>query len=1370
MVRWMLTLVLLAVAGSTWAQGRLDAQGLTVVGGVGGPTHALLTLVDGSILRAEGEAVARLTADGDLLERLWLGRGHIQDMVLLADRVYVLTERGLVVLGLMPLAERYFAPGGGQAVVVTVDRVFVAAQQAGLRVAWLDGTGLPDTWMSISTPGAALDVAVGPQEAVLYVALGEGGLGIYDLLAQNEPLLVSLIDDAGAVQVVTVQARQLCLGNGHRLLCYDLTNPLSPARMVVYDPLHDAQAIVLRQEWAYVADLTGGLKRYRIDDFGAPRLEAVVWSGAAHDVVDDGRYLYIAGGWDGVIALDAGRRDALIQAAQLALPGQVTTVAVARDGERRWGVAGLGADGVALLDWGEMVAPRLAGRLELGGLVRDVALRETIGFAAVEGVGVVIFSAADLDTPAVLAIVPLAAQSLTVEGTLLFVAGGQNGLAIVETIRPAEPVIQGTLPTLREDRPFQHVFLEGGKRAYICTGSTVLIADVDAVDDPRPLAEATAPCLASVARNFIVFAVGGPALTVLNAASSSEPVRLGAYRAVHSIRAITAFADQVWLAGGGSHPGGTAVGLAQIDGSTFLELLTYGEEGAAGALDRQGSAVLLATEHGALVRLEGGYAQMVQPALSLGQTASSAGDGTLLVGGEGWGRVDPLPLDQATLAVSGETPALVEGLVDAGGTVYAALGDAGLLASGPNGVRRWQPAASDGATQAVAVDMNGIYLAEEGPAGQGALRILSAEAMASITAVPLPGPAQAVDVRDGRAYVAYVQDTAGGLAVVDVSAPTGGLQVVGQADILATGLVLARDERTGYAVDGTLLTVFDVSQWPAVTPLRQALLPQPATSLAFIGPDLLLGRTPGSLLVLSLYDPLSPAPAAVLPEVAADAVGVDNTLIVALGERGLAAVSLVTMVDLAGRMVTVDLTPTTALWHDGVTLYAAGDTALRAYDLANPAAPVLLASVPLSHGEVIGLVGRTSRRDGNWLTLATDAGLWVAHHRVDGDLVLQEELVDLPPAVEVLAVTERQLYTRGLHRYLNVIVLERPAEPAWWIALPLASGEPRAMVAWGDRALVGTATGIIALQWSPDVVAPPALLGTVDLPAPPVDAVIGPAGDVWVAGAHDVWRIDVGDGANPVVMDSLPVIGNIGGIVPGSAGDRLAVAAGECGLRLLAVEAGSMREIGRWRGMAVQDAAYLPGADGGDLLAITGADGVLFLQEDPSVPPVTTVRPSSPVPADRAAAVGTAVGLSWGPMPDPCDGLGYEVWAGVNDTPLALVATAEAPVAALNDLPPDATVRWQVIAVDAQRSRVEGPVWSFQTGQAAAEPVTPDTVAANGLLALPTAQVSGPLPANDGLDALVVGLDPGWLALLLAGGAVVEVGLLAVLWRWWRRR
>ncbi len=1370
---WALLLALLSAAGSTAAQGRLDAQGLVPVGGFGGSTRALVALADGTILRAEGEAVARLDAAGDLLERLWLGRGDIQDMALLAENAYVLTERGLAVLSLSPLVERAFPPGGGQAVAVTAGAVVVAAQQAGLRVARLDGSGLPGAWTSHETPGAAVDVAVGPQGAVLYAALGEAGIGIYDLSAPEGPVLAGQIGETGAVQVVEVQAGQLYAGSGHRLYRYDLANPLVPTQAAVYDPLHDALAIVLRQEWAYVADIDGGLKRYRIDDFGAPRLEAVVWSGTAHDVVDDGRYLYVAAGWGGVVALDAGRRDSLTQAAQLTVPGQVTAVAVARDGERRWGLAGLGPDGVVLLDWLDMVSPRPAGQLDLGGLVRDVALRGTIGFAAVEGVGVVIFSAADLYAPDVLATVPLdgAPHSLMVEGTLLFAAAGQGGLVIVETIRPAEPVIRGVLPAARDDRPFRHVALEGGKRAYICTGTTVLIADVDVADDPHPLAEVAVPCAATVARNFILFAVGGPALTVVNAASSSEPLTLGAYRAVESIRSIVAFADQVWLAGAGDGPGAMAVGLALIDGETFYEVATVGDMGGASALDWQDGLALLATERGALVRLDGTRLQTVLPGLSLDQTVAAAADGSLLVGGAGWGRVSLWPPDQAALTATTGTPALVEDLAEAAGTVYAALGDAGVMASGPGGVGRWQPGASGGATRAVAADENFIYLAEDGPDRQGALRILAAETMATVTTVPLPGPARAVEVRDRRAFVGYTVGTGGGLAVVDVTAPTGGLQPVGGADIPATGLVLARDERTGYAVDGTILTVFVVDNWPAVTPLRQTLLPQPVTSLAFIGPELLLGRSAGSLLVLSLYDPLSPAPAAVLPLATADAVGVDGALYLAMGDMGLGAVNLVTMADLAGRLVTVDASPTTVLWHDETTLYAAGETALRAYDLRDPVAPVLLASVPLDGGEVTGLVGRTTRRDGSWLYLATGSGLVAAHHTTAGALVVHDGLAGLPAPVDVLAVTERQLYTRSIFQRLDVAALARAADPAWWITLPLVSGEPRAVVAWGDRVLAGTAAGITALQWMPEMVQPPTVLGTAHLPVPPVDVVVGQEGEVWAAGAGDVWRIDVRDPSAPALVSSVPLAGTIGGITLGREGDRLAVAAGTCGLRLMQVAAGATREIGYWRGMVARDVVFVPGG-GGELMVVTGPDGVMILREDTLSPPQAPIPPYAPAPADRAVGAGQAVRLSWQPAPDPCDRLRYEVWIGVGDAPLTLLATTSAPSAALADLPPDTAVRWQIAAVDAQDDRSESPVWSFDTGQGPAVAAAPGALTANNQLLLPTAQVIEPMPPSTGdtAGAAVAFLDLSWLALLLAGGAALEIGLLVVLWRWWRRR
>ncbi len=1355
--------VLSLLPANVGAQGTPDAQRMALVSEIGGVARAVAALEDGLLL-AEGESLVRLDGAGREIGRAAPGRGAVQDLAARGGAVYALTETGLSVLDLDSLAERAFLPGGGQALAVTDRAIYVAAQRAGLRAALIGADGLPGGWQAIpSSDGAAVDIDADAAAAYLYVALGEGGIGIYALSDPAVPALVHRITDVGAIRAVDVDGARLFAASGHRLHVYDLSGPTQPVLADSYDPLHDARGLVLRGEWAYVADAAGGLKRYVFDSLTAVRFDRVVWQGEAYGVFDDGRYLYLAAGWDGVIALDAPDRDRLEARGRVVLPGLASAVVVDGAGGARRGLAALGAEGVAVIDWRDINAPRLGAVLNLGGAVRAVAVRDAVGFAAVEGVGLAILGLADVNAPTLLATVPMqgAPQSLALGGTLVYAAAGDGGLYVVETIRPAEAAIVGRLLPPRADQPFLHVALEG-KRAYISTGDALLIADVDSGQTPQVLSTLSIPATAAAARAFIAYAVGPRSLTTVNGGSSNAPEILHTYRAIDSICAVLSGGEYVWLAGQGDGAQAAFLGLSGL-GAAEAWTAGYGE-GCSLATGQGGLAWLAAGSDG-LIALRPGGASPVRPAALGGETIHVLADGRLLIGGgTGWGILDPAGQDGHW--VRGEAPGRVAGLTGAGDSIFLALGEGGAVRYGPVDqgesfrlVAHWLPGAADGSARGVTAEGQFVYVAEDGPGAGGALRVLTAESLQTVTTVPLPGRAQAVAQQDGLAYVDYGRDGRGGLAVIDVRTPTAGLRAVGSAAFPATGLALTADGRIGYAVGGTALTVFDLSGWPEVRPLRVVRLSRSVSRLILDEAGRrLLGFAPGqSVLVLRLDDPTLPVPAAILETAAQDVAVYGDALYLAVGEGGLQAANLALLENLATTVRTLNGAPTAALWTDSGMLYAAGAASLRAYDLSDPFAPAQTATLSLERGDAAqALVGRATRRDGRWLYVGTAAGVWAAHHTPDGAL-LAVRVVDLD---DLLAVGGGWLYARrDAHTLALASLLDLP-QPQGAFAYPLPE-MPRiaAVVVWEGRVLVGGPAGLAALEW--DAVgsaALPVLLGQIDgLPGEPA-AVWGMADTVWVAaGAGGVWRIDVRDPALPRLEAVISTAGEARGLVLSPAGDRLAVATGQCGVRLLDVTVNPPRETGYWQGAAAADVAAA-----GDLYAVAGENGPVLLREAPDVPAVLPPMPFDPTPPDRADGVNGPVTLSWLPQPDPCDGIAYEVRLSVGGASLERVAATTEPRLVLSDLPSGVAVRWQVVAVDRQGDAAEGPVWEFYTG--AASPATVQPIWSGARLALPTPTFASPVAP--GIAPAVVDVGLGWV--LLVGGILLELALLALWWRWRR--
>jgi len=110
--------------------------------------------------------------------------------------------------------------------------------------------------------------------------------------------------------------------------------------------------------------------------------------------------------------------------------------------------------------------------------------------------------------------------------------------------------------------------------------------------------------------------------------------------------------------------------------------------------------------------------------------------------------------------------------------------------------------------------------------------------------------------------------------------------------------------------------------------------------------------------------------------------------------------------------------------------------------------------------------------------------------------------------------------------------------------------------------------------------------------------------------------------------------------------------------------------------------------------------------------------PADPTPADGATDQARNVDLSWAQCEDPDgDPVGYDVYFGKDALPVAPVVFAQA--ATTYDpglLDPHAIYHWRIVARDAFGGIAPGPIWSFQTANAA--PQTP----------------SGPIPADGAAD------------------------------------
>lgn len=149
----------------------------------------------------EGSAltVLRMSENGSatVLSRVSPNQGQIRGIALSSGVAYLITPIGLAVIDVDdPLAPQVlsFVPGGGEAVQVSEDFVFVAARAAGLRVINVSDPRRPVLANTFPLPGKALALAVDGRTRLAYIAADNGGLRVVDVGAPDVPREVASLD------------------------------------------------------------------------------------------------------------------------------------------------------------------------------------------------------------------------------------------------------------------------------------------------------------------------------------------------------------------------------------------------------------------------------------------------------------------------------------------------------------------------------------------------------------------------------------------------------------------------------------------------------------------------------------------------------------------------------------------------------------------------------------------------------------------------------------------------------------------------------------------------------------------------------------------------------------------------------------------------------------------------------------------------------------------------------------------------------------------------------------------------------------------------------------------------------------------------
>ncbi|GAB4468125.1 MAG: hypothetical protein Kow00124_02020 [Anaerolineae bacterium] len=1257
---------------------------------------ASLPRPDGTALISEGSALLHLDPRGEtprVLTRVDLGRGAILDLQAGSTFDYALTETGLMVLQAgsvdAPVVVVSWLPGGGQAFAVRGDLVAVAARRAGVRLMQIDGDGSGQVLPTPILPGEALDVAFDPERPVLYVAGGEAGVHVLRLDDLSGPVLSGTLPGTAPAQSVAVVGKLLAVGSGPRMLIVDPA-AVSAGPLSVYAPLHDGRRMVARDGYIFVADAADGLKIFWL---AAPDRPVMVYGEVdrpAYDIQLEGNTVYLAG-VDGLRVVDVSSRYRPLELGHIALPGQPEGLHVA---DRRAFVA-LGRDGVAVLDVSSPAMMRLLRRISLepavpGGEAHAITYSAGVAYVAAGDAGLVLIDAAQAGGETLAGAIALAGPALDIarRGTALFVAAGEAGLATLDISSPRRPALIATLPPPAGERS-SSLFITG-RRAYVSHDGSLSVVDIGRPSQMGVLARVRGAARHAGQDGVYLYVVAGNSITAYDARANAEPIYLRTYRGLRQVGAIHAGEERAYLTGPGEGPDLVVVGLS-TPGYPF-ELDSVGQTGSGQHVTLYGGEIWLARGYGGLSRYtqtEGGALRPLNavPAVSSLSLLASDGDALLAGGRDGW-----LLLDSrgTRLGPAGE-PSLLRGLALEGDRAALALGDAGLALFDTGGAGLPTLIAQrhmGGEILDVALDTDFVYAA-----GSTGLTVYDRSYLQPLVQVPTPGVATGIALHRGMAYLSLAD---GSLATIELGDLPGGLRVLGS---ITTGqpydLVAGSSDGETYGLANDQIMRLQAGSSGGLLLIDRAGLRVTADQMV-LQDGLLIAATSGD--ALRVYQPAFLS----TNNIPRREIGLPNTFeltgppvlqgqfaYLPQGEAGLA------LLDTASPGVGATFFDETvnALYDMGGGLLAALGERLTLWDTTHPEQPQQVASLSLpAPGSSI-----TATAAGD-LLLGLDSGLAVI--RLQGRTPALIGHLSTPGPVHDAAQIGGRAYlalqTGGLH----VADLSDPAYPVSLFSYvsPLGQFAASLLALEDNTLLVSWETGIERLAAETGS-RPPRLLNVAEAGALQAEGIVlAPDGTrgALLLGSEGVALFELEEGSAAHFVGYIESLDRARGAALD--GNILYVADGECGLRVYDITNPAERqEVGYWRTDYASDVVLGRDREGDALIYLADAGSLLTLRYDPALPPVMPPLPHQPYPADGAGEVPLDPVLGWGPAPDPCQPLTYDVYLGTGPTPAPVGRVSSEPELAISRLQARRGYYWQVEVTDRQGDRSIGPLWQFTT-------------------------------------------------------------------------
>jgi hypothetical protein len=320
-----------------------------------------------------------------------------------------------------------FSQGGtvrGRRIFLSGDRFAVVGGLDGISVYSLSNGGI--RFVGAENPrGFALNVVV--RDNTLYLANGKDGVRIGSVGDDGSIEWIGHIQ-TGEARDVDLDGDVLVLADGKDgLKLFDARDPSHPELLGKHSSPFFHHAIMIYDKMAYIAGGTGGVEVFDITDPRRPRL---VWRKALSEVRGvhaDGRFFYVADGYDG-FKIYSLEHEAPVLVSTLDTPGWNCDCFVIGD----TAYLADGGNGIRIADVSDRGKPRDLGSINLKTLVREIYVLPGTAFAAAHITGVAAIDVSDSERPVIADRYETVddARGVFADERFVYLASGSGGLYI----------------------------------------------------------------------------------------------------------------------------------------------------------------------------------------------------------------------------------------------------------------------------------------------------------------------------------------------------------------------------------------------------------------------------------------------------------------------------------------------------------------------------------------------------------------------------------------------------------------------------------------------------------------------------------------------------------------------------------------------------------------------------------------------------------------------------------------------------------------------------------------------------------------------------------------------------------------------------